>query len=51
MVGVYNKLNALNRSVESVNLIGRQFHHVNDLWSKLSLAPPTPPHPFILLCG
>ncbi|KAI8459735.1 hypothetical protein BY996DRAFT_6409929 [Phakopsora pachyrhizi] len=40
---VYNNLNALNRSVESVNLIGRQFHHVNDLWSKFEQVFTVPP--------
>lgn len=34
---LYTNLNALNRNIESVNLVGSQFENVYSLWSKLSV--------------
>ncbi|KAH9818260.1 hypothetical protein DFH28DRAFT_888502 [Melampsora americana] len=32
----FTNINALNRSIESANLVGNQFETVHNLWSKLS---------------
>ncbi|KAG0152321.1 hypothetical protein CROQUDRAFT_35195 [Cronartium quercuum f. sp. fusiforme G11] len=34
---LFTNINALNRSIESANLVGTQFATVYDLWSKLSM--------------
>lgn len=40
---LYTNLNALNRNIESVNLVGRQFENVYNLWSKFEQVISVPP--------
>ncbi|MBW0501447.1 hypothetical protein O181_041162 [Austropuccinia psidii MF-1] len=45
---LYTNLNSLNRNIESVNVVGKQFENVYDLWSKFEQvigAQPAAGHP------